>query len=212
MQTAARARCRDRRGVLPALRLRAGRLLPDRAERVLVQPGPLRRGALRAAGRRRRRALARGGHVADPRGRLRRRGQAADHDRHLRAVLGLLRRVLRPGAEGAHADRPGLRRRVRDRPTCWCRRPRRSSRSASASASTTRWPCTSTTSARCPRRWPARRRSRCRAGCPTACRSACRSWRRRMADDRCYRVAAAFEAATAASARPILAAAPELAR
>ena len=58
-----------RRGQLPALRLRAAGLLPDRAERVLVQPGPLRRGALRPAGRRRRQPLARGGHVADPRGR-----------------------------------------------------------------------------------------------------------------------------------------------
>ena len=53
---AARARRRGRRGRLPALRLRAAGLLPDRAERVLVQPGPLRRGALRPAGRRRRRA------------------------------------------------------------------------------------------------------------------------------------------------------------
>ena len=41
----------------------------------------------RTAGRRRRRALARGGHVADPRGRLRRRGQAAHHHRHLRALV-----------------------------------------------------------------------------------------------------------------------------
>ena len=49
------SRRRGRRGVLPALRVRAGRLLPDRAERVLVQPGPLRRRALRPARRRRRR-------------------------------------------------------------------------------------------------------------------------------------------------------------
>ena len=48
----------------------------------------------------------------------------------------------------------------------------------SASGSTTRWRCTSTTSARCRRRWPARRRSRCRAGCPRGCRSGCRSWPR----------------------------------
>ena len=44
---------------------------------------------------------------------LRRRGQAAHHARHLRAVQRLLRRLLRPGAEGAHADRARLRRRVR---------------------------------------------------------------------------------------------------
>ena len=35
-------------------------------------------------------------------GGLRRRGQAAHHARHLRAVQRLLRRLLRPGAEGAH--------------------------------------------------------------------------------------------------------------
>ena len=44
---------------------------------------------------------------------LRRRGQAAHHPRHLRAVARLLRRLLRPGAEGAHADRARLRGRVR---------------------------------------------------------------------------------------------------
>ena len=43
-----------RRGLLPALRVRAARLLPDRAQRVLVQPGPVRRDAVRPAGRRRR--------------------------------------------------------------------------------------------------------------------------------------------------------------
>ena len=40
----------------------------------------------------------------DARAGLRRRGQAPDHARHLRALLGLLRRLLRPRAEGAHAD------------------------------------------------------------------------------------------------------------
>ncbi len=60
---------RGRRGVLPALRVRAARVLPDRAERVLVQPGPVRRDALRPAGRRRRRRQRRGGHGRDPGGR-----------------------------------------------------------------------------------------------------------------------------------------------
>ena len=46
---------------------------------------------------------------------LRRRGEAADHARHLRALLRLLRRLLRPGAEGPHPDRRGLRRRLRGR-------------------------------------------------------------------------------------------------
>ena len=117
---------------------------------------------------------------------------------------GLLRRLLRPGAEGAHADRPGLRGRLRDRPTCWSRRPRRSSRSASASASTTRWRCTSTTCARCPPRWPARRPSRCRAGCPTGLPVGLQVMAPALADDRCYRVAAAFEAAHGREHGPIL--------
>ena len=39
----------------------------------------------------------------DARGGLRRRGQAPHHARHLRAVRGLLRRLLRPRPEGAHA-------------------------------------------------------------------------------------------------------------
>ena len=44
---------------------------------------------------------------------LRRRGQAPDHDRHLRAVGGLLRRLFHQGAEGAGADQAGFRPRVR---------------------------------------------------------------------------------------------------
>ncbi len=71
------ARGQGHRGVLPALPVRAARLLPDRAERVLVQPGPVRRHALRPAGRRRRHGERRGGHVADPRGRVRRRRSSA---------------------------------------------------------------------------------------------------------------------------------------
>lgn len=79
-------------------------VLPDRAERVLVEPRPVRRHALRPARRRRRHAQRRRGHVADARKGLRCRGQAADHAGHVRVVVGLLRRVLRLGAEGAHAD------------------------------------------------------------------------------------------------------------
>ncbi len=45
----------------------------------------------------------------DPRRRLRSRSQAAHHDRHLRAVVGLLRRLLRSGPEGADPDRARLR-------------------------------------------------------------------------------------------------------
>ena len=43
-----------RRGVLPALRLRPAGLLPDHAQRGVVEPRPVRRDALRAAGGRRR--------------------------------------------------------------------------------------------------------------------------------------------------------------
>ncbi len=105
------ARRRGRRGQLPALRVRPGRVLPDPPQRGVVQPRPVRRDALRPP--RRRRCLCRGGHGAHPRGRLRPRGQAADHPRHVRALVGLLRRLLRAGAEGPHTDRPRLRRGVR---------------------------------------------------------------------------------------------------
>ncbi len=107
------------RGELPALRVRAGRVLPDPAERGVVQPRPVRRHALRPA--RRRRGQRRGGHGGHPRGRVRPRGQAAHHPRHLRAVVGLLRRLLRAGAEGAHADQRATSPRRSPRPTCWSR-------------------------------------------------------------------------------------------
>ena len=55
----------------------------------------------------------RGGHARHPRPGLRRRGEAPHHPRHLRPVQRLLRRLLRPGAEGAHADQPRLRARLR---------------------------------------------------------------------------------------------------
>ena len=141
-----------RRGVrsgLPALRLLAARLLPDPAVGGVVEPGPVRRHALRPSGRRRRHAQRRGGDGADARGRLRPGSQAPHHDWHLRAVGGLLRRLLQPGAEGAHADRPRPRRGLREgrragvardpdhRVPRWGRR------------STTRWRCTCSTCARC---------------------------------------------------------------
>ena len=47
--------------------------------------------------------------------RLRPRGEAAHHARHLRPGLGLLRRLLPAGAEGADADPARLRRRLRAR-------------------------------------------------------------------------------------------------
>ncbi len=69
-----------------------------------VEPGPVRWCPLWTAGRRQRRARPRGGHVVDPGGRLRGRGEAPHHHRYVRALVRVLRRLLRTGAEGAHAD------------------------------------------------------------------------------------------------------------
>ena len=111
----ARARTRARRrggGVRsPALlSLRDAVLLPRRAGRGVVEPRALRRRALRAA--RRGRDVRRDGR-SDTRPRLRPRAEASDHARHVRACSGLLRRVLRPGAEGAHAPHQGASRGTR---------------------------------------------------------------------------------------------------
>ena len=99
-------------GVLAAAlgRVRPRLLLPGRAGGGLVEPRPLRRRPLRPA--RRRRRLPRDGD-AHARRRLRRRAEAPDHDRHLRAVVRLLRRVLRHRAEGAHRDQARARGGVR---------------------------------------------------------------------------------------------------
>ena len=165
-------------------------------ERGVVQPGPLRRRPVRPAGRRRRQPRPRRGHGAHPRAGLRPRGEAPDHPRHLRAVQRLLRGLLRPGAEGAHADQPRLRR----------RRSTRRRRAGQPDHPDRRLP------ARRPRRRPDRhvrrrplhaagqpgrasRPSRCRAGSPRGCRSGFQIMAPALADDRCYRVAAALEAA-----------------
>ena len=99
-----------RGGVGPGGDLRPVRLLPDRPGRGVEQPRPLRRRALRPAGRRPDHQRDDGRH---PHRRLRRRGEAAHHARHLRPVRRLLRRLLRQGPEGPHADQPRLRRRLR---------------------------------------------------------------------------------------------------
>ena len=95
-----------------------------------------------------------------PHRRLRRRGQAPHHARHLRPVGRLLRRLLRQGAEGPHADHPRLRRAPTSSSTCCCRPRRPPPRSRSATRPTTRCRCTSTTSARSPPTSPATRRCR----------------------------------------------------
>ncbi len=180
---AGRGRRRGGRGLVPDVRARARDVLPDPAGRGLLQPREVRRDALRPAGaaRRRRGTERRGGDAGHPRPRLRRRGQAAHHPRHLRAVQRLLRRLLRPGAEGAHADQPRLRGRVRAGPTCCSRRPRPPRRSSWGRSSTTRSRCTSTTWPPSPPTSPASPASRCPAAWPTrtACRPASRCSPRR---------------------------------
>ena len=112
---------------------------------------------------------------AHPRRGLRRRGQAAHHDRHLRALVRLLRGLLRQGPAGADQDRRRTSAPPSSRSTSSSRPPRRPSPSSSASAPPTRSRCTCPTTSPCRCRWPASRPSRSRAGCPRGCRSASRS-------------------------------------
>ena len=86
------------------------RLLRHRPGRGLVEPGPLRRGPLRAASEQRDAARPVRAHA---RGGLRRRGEAQDHAGHLRAVRRLLRGLLRARAARADEDRGRLRGRLR---------------------------------------------------------------------------------------------------
>ena len=93
----------DHRGIAAAHPLRARHLLHHRARRGLLEPRPLRRGALR---------LARAGRVArrdvpeHARRGFWRRSSAAHPDRHLRALRRLLRRLLPQSTESTCADRP----------------------------------------------------------------------------------------------------------
>ena len=182
-RAAGRAGRRGRRGLLPALRLRAAGLLPDRAERGSSNLARFDGDALRAAGRRRRRAQSLEEVMALTRDAgLRRRGEAPHHPRHLRAVERLLRRLLRAGAEGPHADHARLRPRAFEQvdvlvspTTPTIAFPHRRARRRPAGdvprrpvhASRPTWPATPAMSV------PVRAAPR------TGCRSACRSWRRR---------------------------------
>ena len=150
-------------------RVRPALLLPDRPLRGLVEPRALRRRALRPPRERRRRA--RDVH-ADPRRRFRRRAEAPDHARHVRALGRLLRGLLRPGAEGPD-DHPRRVRAPRSiSSTSWSARPRPRLRSRSARRRTTRSRCTSPTCSRSRRTWRGFRASRFRAASPRAYRSA----------------------------------------
>ena len=114
---------------------------------------------------------------------LRRRGQAPHHDRHVRAVRRLLRRLLPEGAARASADQPGLQARLRR--SGRAHGPHRARRRVRASARKRRIPsrCISTTSTRSAPTSPACRPCRfpaaSRATCPWACRSAARISRKR---------------------------------
>ena len=122
---------------------------------------------------------------ADPRAGLRRRGQAPDHARHLRAVLGLLRRLLRPRAEGPHADRATTSRAAFERfdfvatPTA----PSVAFELGAKTADPLAMYLNDFSRCRC--RSPASPASRSRAGSATGCRSASSSPARRSARTRC---------------------------
>ena len=170
--------CRSCRGFVPELRACARVVLPGAAQRGLVQPGSLRRHALRTACRRRQHEC-RPGHGGNPRRRFRSGGQAPHHDRYLRTVLGLLRRLLRFRRSRSVRSSRAISTRPTRRWTYWSRRPARSRRGSWGRRSAIRWPCTSRTCARCRPTWPDTARCRSHRVCPrtTTCRWDCRSWR-----------------------------------
>ncbi len=97
---------RGRRGVASSHQICAGGLLHRGAGGGVVEPRALRRDALRDPRQRRQSDR----HVREyARGRLRQGGAPAHHDRHLCALLGLLRRLLPAGAEGTQPDQARLR-------------------------------------------------------------------------------------------------------
>nr|WP_284290321.1 amidase family protein [Angustibacter aerolatus] len=195
---AGRGRRRGRRGLVQQLRPRPRGVLPDPAERGEQQPRQVRRHAVRPAGgaRGRGRPDRGAGHGRHPRGRFRRRGEAPDHPGHVRAVQRVLRRLLRPGAEGAHAHRPRLRGRVRAGRRAGLADGAHHRLPARREGSTTRSRCTSTTWRPSRRTSPGCRACRCRPASPTrtVCRSACSLLAPATADDRLYRVGGALEA------------------
>ena len=110
--------------VPPAARAaRAVGLLRDRAGRGLARTSRASTASATACAPTDAERPARHVHAHAPR-RLRRRGQAPDHARHLRAVVRLLRRLLRPRPARAHEDRRGLPRARSSRSTSSSRRPR----------------------------------------------------------------------------------------
>jgi aspartyl-tRNA(Asn)/glutamyl-tRNA(Gln) amidotransferase subunit A len=84
--------------------LRHALLLPHRARGGLVEPRTVRRRAVRPP---RGRSELPGDGRPNPRRGLRRRAEAPDHARDVRPLGGLLRRLLRPGPEGADAHHRG---------------------------------------------------------------------------------------------------------
>ena len=171
-------------------------ILPSEASTNLARFDAMRYG-LRVE-RRRRDPSAEEVMARDPRRRVRRRGEAPHHPRHLRAVRRLLRRLLRPGAEGAHADRARLRGRLRAGRRAGLARPRRRRRSGSGRSVDDPLAMYLNDLAHDPgqpRRRPGDLGARAGWRRRTACPPASRSWRPALADDRLYRVGAALEAA-----------------
>ncbi len=145
----------DRRRRGAGVHVRPHRLLHHRPRRGVVEPGPLRRRALRPAGRGARHQRDVRGH---PHRRVRRRGQAPDPARHVRPVGRLLRRLLRQGAADPAADGQRLRQGLRAGRCADHARPRRASPSRSARRPPIRWRCTCATRTRSRPISPATRR------------------------------------------------------
>ena len=187
---------------LPVLRPRAVRVLPDRAERVLLATSPASTPCATACGsattartppRRSWRSPARPASAP--------RSSAASCSARTRSPPATTTRTTARRRRSARSS-PATSRRRSSRSTCSSRRRRRPPRSRSASASTTRWRCTSPTSHHPDQ--PGRQRGhvgavRSRPGGRAAGRAA--DHRPGPGRGRLYRVGAAFEAARDAERR-----------
>ena len=195
---AGEARRRARRGQLPALRVRAGRVLPDPAQRGARPTWPGSTPCATACGS----ATTARVSAEEVMALTREAGFGPEVKRRIilgtyALSVGLLRRLLRAGAEGAHADRAGLRRGLRAG--------RRAGLADHADHGVPDRREGGRPAGHVPQRpghdpdEPGRHRRRMSvpSGLPptTGCRSGCRSWRPALGEAVMYRVAAAYEAA-----------------